>query len=112
MPTKGKKIKTKRKSKSEPDSDECVVDPQSSKIVQRMASKTLSSLGSVKAKLGDKDDDVNNDKLQVRTSQSSVWLSKTKVRIVVSTFHSNGVVNGDLQLYNIYQQFAFPLSSQ
>ena len=82
MPTKGKKGKGKRTSKSAPENDDgCIEDPPSSKVVQRMASKTLSSSA---RKLGDKE---NVDRHQVETSQSSLWLSKSKVYMKVVATH-------------------------
>jgi hypothetical protein len=79
MPIKGKKSKAKKTSKSVIESDDgCIEDPQSAKIVQRMASKTLSSGA---RKLRSKDDDDNDDDSphQAGKSQSSLWLSKVKV---------------------------------
>ena len=80
MPIKGKKGKGKSKLKSSPENDDgCIDDPQSSKLVQRMASKTLSSNA---RKLKSKDDDVDDPPHQAEsTSQSSLWLSKAKVCI-------------------------------
>lgn len=89
MATKGKKVKRKQKSKSEAENDDCIEDPQSSKIVQRMASKTLSSGA---RKLRNSDDTVNDSQLQVEKCQSSLWMSKTKVYedyVGCCTFHSN-----------------------
>ena len=76
MATKSKKVKRKQKSKGDAENDDCVEDPQSSKIVQRMASKTLSSGA---RKLRDPDDNVNDSRLQAEKCQSSLWMSKTKV---------------------------------
>ena len=93
MATKNKKVKKKQKSKSEAENDDCIKDPQSSKIVQRMASKTLSSSA---RKLRHQDDNVNDSRLQAEKCQSSLWMSKTKVYedlyirwLLIVTFHSN-----------------------
>ena len=80
MPIKGKKSKVKSKSKSSPENDDgCIDDPQSSKLVQRMASKALSSNA---RKLRGKEDDVDDTPHQAEsTSQSSLWLSKAKLSV-------------------------------
>lgn len=80
MPTKGKKGKEKSKrSKDEHevnDHDSIFNDPQPSKLVLRMASRTLNTGAK---KLADRQDHVNSRSSSGGTSQSSLWLSKTKV---------------------------------
>lgn len=76
MPSKGKRSKLKQKSKGETDQNDYVENPQSSKFVERMASKTLSS-GCREPRR--KEIDMSDDELQGETSQSSLWLSKSKV---------------------------------
>ena len=75
MPVKGKKSKIKHKIKKESEDVEFVENPQSSKIVQRMATKTLSSAARHSERNGT---NMDNEERLADTSQSSLWLSKTK----------------------------------